>query len=213
MARHDLSQGGFSDHVATAAAALKDGYVIVAPLEHSYALITDAFFHDSVRAMHVLRGDALGVAAQVAIANRDSIDGIARDISADARLLMQNFWPGLLSLNLKPQAGLSWDLGDGNTLDQISVRIPDSQFILEVLKKSGPVAIASAALVGNAAINDSVDISFLDSEVAAIFDAGALPKGGASTVIDLTGIRTRIVREGAVSLSEITALVPDISHE
>jgi len=213
MARHDLSQGGFSDHVATAAAALKDGYVIVAPLEHSYALITDAFFHDSVRAMHVLRGDALGVAAQVAIANRDSIDGIARDISADARLLMQNFWPGLLSLNLKPQAGLSWDLGDGNTLDQISVRIPDSQFILEVLKKSGPVAIASAALVGNAAINDSVDISFLDSEVAAIFDAGALPKGGASTVIDLTGIRTRIVREGAVSLTEITALVPDISHE
>jgi len=213
MARHDLSQGGFSDHVATAAAALKDGYVIVAPLEHSYALITDAFFHDSVRAMHVLRGDALGVAAQVAIANRDSIDGIARDISADARLLMQNFWPGLLSLNLKPQAGLSWDLGDGNTLDQISVRIPDSQFILEVLKKSGPVAIASAALVGNAAINDSADISFLDSEVAAIFDAGALPKGGASTVIDLTGIRTRIVREGAVSLTEITALVPDISHE
>jgi len=213
MARYDLSQGDFSDHVATAVAALKDGYVIVAPLEHSYALITDAFFHDSVRAMHVLRGDALGVAAQVAIANRDSIDGIARDISADARLLMQNFWPGLLSLNLKPQAGLSWDLGDGNTLDQISVRIPDSQFILEVLKKSGPVAIASAALVGNAAINDSVDISFLDSEVAAIFDAGALPKGGASTVIDLTGIRTRIVREGAVSLTEITALVPDISHE
>ncbi len=213
MARHDLSQGEFSEHVATAVAALKDGYVIVAPLEHSYALITDAFFHDSVRAMHVLRGDALGVAAQVAIASRDSIDGIARDISADARLLMQNFWPGLLSLNLKPQAGLSWDLGDGNTLDQISVRIPEPQFILEVLKKSGPVAIASAAFVGNAAINDSADISFLDSEVAAIFEAGVLPEGGASTVIDLTGIRTRIVREGAVSLSEITALVPDISHE
>ena len=113
----------------------------------------------------------------------------------------------------QPQAGLSWDLGDGNTLDQISVRTPDSRFILEVLKKSGPVAIASAAYVGNAAINDSADISFLDSEVAAIFEAGVLPEGGASTVIDLTGIRTRIVREGAVSLSEITALVPDISHE
>ena len=84
---------------------------------------------------------------------------------------------------------------------------------MEVLKKSGPVAIASAALVGSAAINDSADISFLDSEVAAIFEAGVLPEGGASTVIDLTGIRTRIVREGAVSLSEITALVPDISYE
>ncbi len=212
MARHELSQGDLSEHVATAVTALKDGYVIVAPMEHSYALIADAFLHDAVRAMHVLRGDALGVAAQVAIANRDSIDGITRNISAEARLLMQNFWPGLLSLNLKPQAGLNWDLGDGNSLDQISVRIPNSEFILEVLKKSGPLAIASAALVGNLPISDPADISYLDSDLAAVFVAGVLPKGGASTVIDLTGIRARIVRDGAISLSEITALVPDISH-
>ena len=213
MARHDLAQGELAEHVATAVAALKDGYVIVAPLEHSYALIADAFFHDAVRALHVLRGDALGVAAQVAIASHGSIDGIARSISDDARKLMQNFWPGLLSLNLKPQAGLSWDLGDGNTLDQISVRIPKSEFILEVLKKSGPLVIASAALAGKAAITDSADISYLDSEVAAIFTAGALPAGKASTVIDLTGFRSRVTRQGAISLSEITVLVPDISHE
>ncbi len=212
MARYELSQGELSEHVATAVTALKDGYVIVAPLEHSYAIIADAFLHDAVRAMHVLRADALGVAAQVAIANLGSIDGIARNISAEARLLMQNFWPGLLSLNLKPQAGLNWDLGDGNSLDQISVRIPNSEFILEVLKKSGPLAIASAASVGNLPISDPADISHLDSDLAAIFLAGVLPKGGASTVIDLTGIRARIVRDGAISLSEITALVPDISH-
>ena len=213
MARHDLLQGELSEHVATAVAALKDGYLIVAPLEHSYALMADAFMHDAVRAMHVLRGDALGVAAQVAIANRDLIDGITRDVSAEARLLMQNFWPGLLSFNLKPQAGLNWDLGDGNTLDQISVRVPDSPFVLEVLKKSGPVAIASVALVGSDAISDPADISYLDSDVAAIFTAGVLPKGGASTVIDLTGIRKRIVREGAISSSEITTLVSNISHQ
>jgi tRNA threonylcarbamoyl adenosine modification protein (Sua5/YciO/YrdC/YwlC family) len=162
--------------------------------------------------MHVLRGDALGVAAQVVISNRSAIDGIARSISPEGRTLMENYWPGLVSLNLRPQAGLNWDLGDGNTLDLISVRVPNTKFILEVLKKSGPVAIASAALVGESAINDSAEISFQDTEVAAIFEEGALPQGGASTVIDLTGIRARIVREGAVSLSEITALVPDISH-
>ena len=213
MARHDLAQGELSEHVATAVAALKDGYVIVVPLEHSYALMTDAFMHDAVRAMHVLRGDALGVAAQVVIANQGAIDGIARSISADGRTLMQNFWPGLVSLNLRPQAGLNWDLGDGNTLDLISVRVPNSRFIQEVLKKSGPAVIASAALVGENPINDSAKISYLDSDVAAIFAAGTLPQGGVSTVIDLTGIRARIVREGVVSLSEITALVPDISRQ
>ena len=50
MARHNLLQGDLSDHVSVAVAALKDGYVIVAPLENSYALVADAFFHDAVRA-------------------------------------------------------------------------------------------------------------------------------------------------------------------
>ena len=187
MASHYILQGDLQEHVSVAVSALKDGFVIVAPLENSYALLADAFFHDAVRAMHVLRGDELGVAAQVAIANKTSIDGIARSISDDARILMDNFWPGELSINLKPQLGLSWDLGDANSLDQISVRVPSSEFVLEVLKKTGPLAIASAAAVGASPIQDGADLDFSDVEVAAVFTAGVLPKGAPSTVIDFTG--------------------------
>ena len=213
MASHDILQGDISEHVSVAVAALKDGFVIVAPLENSYALMADAFFHDAVRAMHVLRGDALGVAAQVAIANKGSIDGIARSISDDARILMDNFWPGALSINLKPQLGLSWDLGDANSLDKISVRVPASEFVLEILKKTGPLAIASAARVGAPPIQDGADLDFSDVEVAAVFTAGVLPQGAPSTVIEFTGAQGRIVREGAIPRSEITALVSDISGE
>ncbi len=213
MASHDILQGDISEHVSVAVAALKDGFVIVAPLENSYALMADAFFHDAVRAMHVLRGDALGVAAQVAIANKGSIDGIARSISDDARILMDNFWPGALSINLKPQLGLSWDLGDANSLDKISVRVPASEFVLEILKKTGPLAIASAAAVGAPPIQDGADLDFSDVEVAAVFTAGVLPQGAPSTVIEFTGAQGRIVREGAIPRSEITALVSDISGE
>ena len=213
MASHDILQGDISEHVSVAVAALKDGFVIVAPLENSYALMADAFFHDAVRAMHVLRGDALGVAAQVAIANKGSIDGIARSISDDARILMDNFWPGALSINLKPQLGLSWDLGDANSLDKISVRVPASEFVLEILKKTGPLAIASAAAVGASPIQDGADLDFSDVEVAAVFTAGVLPQGAPSTVIEFTGAQGRIVREGAIPRSEITALVSDISGE
>jgi tRNA threonylcarbamoyl adenosine modification protein (Sua5/YciO/YrdC/YwlC family) len=213
MASHDISQGDISEHVSVAVAALKDGFVIVVPLENSYALMADAFFHDAVRAMHVLRGDALGVAAQVAIANKGSIDGIARSISDDARILMDNFWPGALSINLKPQLGLSWDLGDANSLDKISVRVPASEFALEILKKTGPLAIASAAAVGASPIQNGAELDFSDVEVAAVFTAGVLPQGTPSTVIDFTGVQGRIVREGAIPRSEITALVSDISGE
>jgi tRNA threonylcarbamoyl adenosine modification protein (Sua5/YciO/YrdC/YwlC family) len=213
MASHDISQGDIAEHVSVAVAALKDGFVIVVPLENSYALMADAFFHDAVRAMHVLRGDALGVAAQVAIANKGSIDGIARSISDDARILVDNFWPGALSINLKPQLGLSWDLGDANSLDKISVRVPASEFALEILKKTGPLAIASAAAVGALPIQDGADLDFSDVEVAAVFTAGVLPQGAPSTVIDFTGAKGRIVRAGAIPRSEITALVSDISGE
>jgi tRNA threonylcarbamoyl adenosine modification protein (Sua5/YciO/YrdC/YwlC family) len=213
MAAHDILQGDIQDHVSVAVSALKDGYVIVVPLENSYALMADAFFHDAVRAMHVLRGDVLGVAAQVLIANKTSIDGIARIISDDARILMDNLWPGALSINLKPQLGLSWDLGDANSLDQISVRVPSSEFVLEILKKTGPLAIASAAAAGSPPYTDCEELDFSDVEVAAVFTAGVLPKGSPSTVIDFTGSKAQLLREGAIPRSEITALVSDIFGE
>ena len=213
MASHDILQGDLQEHVSVAVSALKDGYVIVAPLENSYALIADAFFHDAVRALHVLRGDELGVAAQVVIANKASVDGIARSISDEARILMDNLWPGALSINLKPQLGLSWDLGDANSLDQISVRVPSSTFVLEILKKTGPLAIASAAAAGSPPYTDCEELDFSDVEVAAVFTAGDLPQGSPSTVIDFTGSKAHVLREGAIPRSEITALVSDIFGE
>jgi tRNA A37 threonylcarbamoyladenosine synthetase subunit TsaC/SUA5/YrdC len=99
MATIDINSGALSEHLASATAALKDGYVIVAPLENSYALVADAFFHDAVRALHVLRGDELGISAQVMIGSSAAVDGIAREISEPVRALINNFWPGQLSIN------------------------------------------------------------------------------------------------------------------
>jgi len=211
MAIIDLNSGSQSEHIAKAAAALKDGYVIVVPLENSYALAADAFFHDAVRSLHVLRGDALGVASQVLISTPAAIDGIAREVSDDARALMEKFWPGLLSLNLKPQRGLNWDLGDGQQLDLISVRVPSAEFILELTKVHGPIAIASAALAGKPAISDPAELNFTEVEVAAIFSAGQLEPGQASTVVACDGDAPRIVRVGAISAEQITAITPAIS--
>ena len=213
MAHHNILKGKISDHITVASAALKDGYVIVVPLENSYALVADAFVHDAVRALHVLREDPLGTIAQVAISSGDAIDGIARDISADARTLMNNLWPGQLSMTLRPQPGLSWDLGDDGRLNAISVCVPSSKFISKVIKKFGPVAIASVNLYGSPTIKDHELIKFTETEVAAIFASGELPSGPASTVIDATGEKLEILRVGAIPIDQITALVSDISHK
>jgi tRNA threonylcarbamoyl adenosine modification protein (Sua5/YciO/YrdC/YwlC family) len=211
MATIDLNSGAISEHLASATAALKDGYVIVAPLESSYALVADAFFHDAVRALHVLRGDELGVSAQVMIGSSAAVDGIAREISEPVRALINNFWPGQLSINLKPQRGLNWDLGDGQQLDSFSVRVPSADFILQLAKMHGPLAVASAALAGKSPITNPNDLTFTELEVAAIFSVGPITQGPATTVVSGDSDQARIMRVGAISAEQITVIAPDIS--
>jgi len=199
----DLKKGELSRHVNKAAKAIADGFIIVIPMEHSYAFACDAFRQDAVRAMHVLRGDPLFTAAQV-----KTTDGIIRETTPEIKALMKKFWPGMLSLNLRPQLGLSWDLGDGNQLDRVSVRIPKAKFAKALVSQTGPLAIASAARKGMPAPKSLGDVWVLESDVALKFDNGNLRKGPISTVIEADETGVRYLREGAISLEEIQAIVP-----
>jgi L-threonylcarbamoyladenylate synthase len=193
--------------------AIGDGYVIIAPLENGYVLLADAFFHDAVRSLHVLRGDALGIAAQVLIPGMETLDGIAREVSDQARALMEKFWPGPLSMNLRPQRGLNWDLGDMQQLDQISVRVPTSEFVLEILKRNGPLAMASAAQAGSPPILDPAQLNFDQTQVAAIFTQGVISPAQPTTIIESDDTGSRIKREGAISTDEIIAVAPENSGD
>lgn len=192
---------------------IRSGLVIAAPLENGYVYLADAFEHDAVRSMHVLRGDELGVAAQVLISKIEVLDGIAREVSGDARALMSKFWPGPLSFLLRPHRGLSWDLGDGKRLDQICVRVPQSEFVLALLRKSGPLAVVSAADAGKAPILDSNLIARSNPGLAAIFDAGVLSSSLGTTIVSDTETGPALVRNGVITLEELRELLPDIEYE
>jgi tRNA A37 threonylcarbamoyladenosine synthetase subunit TsaC/SUA5/YrdC len=110
----DLKKGELTRHVSKAAKAIADGYIIIIPMENSYAFACDAFRADTVRQMHVLRGDPLFTAAQVIVGTVKTTEGIIREVTPEIKGLMKKFWPGMLSLNVRPQLGLSWDLGDNN---------------------------------------------------------------------------------------------------
>jgi L-threonylcarbamoyladenylate synthase len=209
----DLKKGELSRHVNKAAKAIADGYVIVIPMEHSYAYVCDAFRADSVRAMHVLRGDPLLTAAQVIVGSVKTTEGIVRESTPEIKGLMKKFWPGMLSLNLRPQLGLSWDLGDGNELDRVSVRIPRAKFAKALAAQTGPLAMASAARKGMAAPKSLADVFVLDSDVAFKFDNGNLRKGPNSTVIEADETGVRVLRVGAISLEEIQEVVPGATGE
>jgi len=206
----DIRTQDLDAHVDQALQWIRSGLIIAAPMENGYAFLVDAFDEDAVRAMHVLRGDPLGVVAQVLIFGQEVIDGIARDVSVNARVLMSKFWPGQLSLNLYPQRGLTWDLGDAKRLDRVSVRVPSAEFVLALLRKSGPLAVSSAASAGKAPILDVKDISAREYDLAGIFDAGILTPGPFSTVVSDSEAGIEVVREGAVTIDQLRELLPDI---
>lgn len=206
--KFDLKKGELTRHVTKAAKAIADGYIIVIPMESSYAFACDAFRADTVRAMHVLRGDPLFTSAQVIVGSVRTTEGIIREETPEILGLMKKFWPGLLSLNLRPQLGLSWDLGDNNQLDRVSVRLPKAKFAKALAAQTGPLAIASAARKGTPPIKSLAEINVSDSEVALMFDNGNLRKGPLSTVIEADETGVRVLRVGAISLAEIQTIVP-----
>jgi tRNA threonylcarbamoyl adenosine modification protein (Sua5/YciO/YrdC/YwlC family) len=211
-----LQESEFTAQVAAAVKKIRAGYVIVAPLEHSYVYLCDAFQHDAVRTMHVMRGDVLGVAAQVLISDANRAVGIIRDFTTRVEKLTAAFWPGLLSLTAKPQLALSWDLGDDRNLDQINVRVPIAPFVRAIAAEVGPLAAASATESGQPAINSIEHISIDGTHLALIFDGGVLPAGSPTTIIETdesveSGLKVQ--RIGAISIAQIMEITPEISTD
>jgi tRNA threonylcarbamoyl adenosine modification protein (Sua5/YciO/YrdC/YwlC family) len=205
--RVNITSGDRAEHLARGLKSIRDGYVIVLPLEHGYVFACDAFSHFAVRAMHVLRGDALGVVAQVIIPTLKTAQGLSRSMRADVQELTNALWPGLLSINVKPQVGLAWDLGDAQRLDLISLRMPQEGFALELMEKSGPLAIAS---ITNNGLPTLLDVErFENSGVDVIFDGGHLPAGPRTTVINVSDDGMELVREGAISRETLQKVSPD----
>ncbi len=211
--RYSLLDGeiDFQELIERAVAALRDGRLIIAPLEHAYVFIADAFNHAAVKKLHLLRQDARGVAAQVIVGDIKTVKGITREFGQTVNAVCEKFWPGLLTVNLPPAQGLVWDLGDERTLDEISIRVPAADFVREVALASGPLAIGAAALSGRPAPRKSTFFPALDGDYAAVFDAGELPEGATSTVLSAKDDGLILRRAGAISLADLRAITPNIA--
>jgi len=205
---------GTSDYleaVSAVATRVSAGEVAIAPLESSYVFLCDAFNQDAVSKIHQLRGDLPGTACQVAIASEATLQGITQQLPESLRALAQAFWPGLLTLMVRPNSALHWDLGDGGALPTFAVRVPDQAFLREVIAKVGPVAIASATMSGQPPSLSLAQTSALPSEISLYIDGGEFTNPVPSTVVveSAPGF-VHCTRIGAISLEELRKVLPAI---
>jgi tRNA threonylcarbamoyl adenosine modification protein (Sua5/YciO/YrdC/YwlC family) len=192
----DLKKGTIARHVTRAVKAINDGYVIAVPMENAYAYICDAFNHDAVRAMHVLRGDEIGIKAQVLVGNFKMAEGISRNLDKRTIASMKKYWPGKVTFQVLPSALLNWDLGDNNEVDEVAIRVPSATFVKAILAKTGPLATASVAKVGEPPITAATEVPTDGIEL--FFSNGKLRKGLPTTVVRTVAGGHTVLREGAV---------------
>ena len=212
----NLSDEHVDDSVEIVVGCLRRGEIAVLPSENAYIYAADAFIHSAVNEIHLLRGDAPGVAAQVFVEGVKTLKGLSSDFDEEYKVLAEKFWPGLLTLQLKPHHALNWDLGDGGDLAEFAVRSPAVPFLARVLELTGPLAIASATMAGEPPLREIESVPALASDIGVFVDAGTLPETPATTVIRraIVGVGggLEVAREGAISFEAIQEILPTIAR-
>jgi tRNA threonylcarbamoyl adenosine modification protein (Sua5/YciO/YrdC/YwlC family) len=192
--------------IEAASLAVQRGELIVLPTDTVYGVAADAFDPAAVSALLRAKGRGREMPPPVLVSAATTIDALAVRVPDYARTLVEKFWPGPLTIVCHQQSSLQWDLGD--TRGTVAVRMPDHELAREILERTGPLAVSSANSTGSPAATDADEAErMLGESVAVLVDAGPSPGGQASTIIDVTGERGRVLRRGALSLEELNAVL------
>lgn len=200
---YDCSEDdGRENGVAAALGAVKAGRLVVTPTDTVYGIGADAFDNDAVAALLRAKHRGPDMPVPVLIGSWDTVAGLVRDYNEPLRLLTEAFWPGGLTVVTHQAPSLPWNLGD--TRGTVALRMPLHPLAIELLQQTGPMAVSSANISGRPAALTAQDArDQLGDSVSVYLDAGEASIGTASTIVDLSGYRPRILRDGAVSAERV----------
>lgn len=184
---------------------LMNGGVVVMPTDTSYGLAADATNAKAVEQVVALKGREPNKPFSVIVAGKAQAESLGR-FSPVAHQLWDAFMPGSLTLIVPVAEGVRLPetvTAGGKT---VGLRHPDSEFALLVAERFERPYTATSANRASQPPAFTAD-EFLDSlpEDQAphlVIDAGQLPIGPVSTVVEVTD-KVKILREGAIPAAKI----------
>ncbi|HEY4463692.1 MAG TPA: L-threonylcarbamoyladenylate synthase [Streptosporangiaceae bacterium] len=195
--------------IAAAAGAVRNGELVVLPTDTVYGIGADAFTPEAVSALLAAKGRGRDMPPPVLVGTVRAAAALVEEMGPFGQDLIDEFWPGGLTLICRSSPTLRWDLGE--TRGTVAVRMPLHAVALDLLKQTGPMAVSSANRTGSPPATTADEaVAQLGDSVAVYLDGGPCPGGVPSTIVDLTGSVPRLLRDGAVSLDrlrEVAALV------
>ncbi len=198
--------------LAAAVTAVRRGQLVVLPTDTVYGVGVDAFDSDGVQRLLDAKGRGRDMPPPVLISTDTTLEALATELPGWASGLVGEYWPGPLTIVCRQQPSLRWDLGE--TRGTVAIRMPDHEAALDLLGRTGPLAVSSANNTGHPAATTADEAEeMLGWGVEVILDGGPSNGSVASTIVDCTGTRPRVLREGAISVAELTKVLEGLGTE
>lgn len=195
--------------LVAATSAVQEGQLVVLPTDTVYGVGADAFNPAAVTALLAAKGRGRNMPPPVLVGSVRAAAALAESLGAFGQDLIDEFWPGPLTLVFRASPTLLWDLGD--TMGTVAVRMPLHAVALDLLRRTGPMAVSSANRHSLPAATTAEQAQLqLGGEISVYLDGGPCADNVPSTILDLTGTVPRMLRAGALSVDALRKVVPVI---
>lgn len=191
------------NNMAPAAEIIQAGGLVAVPTETVYGLATDGLNAAAVEKIYDVKNRPETKPISLLVSGMADVEKFCRDIPESAYFLAKRFWPGPLTMILIKNDNVPAILTAGT--DTVGVRCPDHPKTLELIRLSEvPLAAPSANLSGEPSPKNITDVlKVFNGKIEAAIDGGACTVGIESTIVDMTAIPPRILRQGGLSREAI----------
>ena len=187
---------------------LAAGGAVVLPTETVYGLFAQALNEEAVERIYELKRRPRDKALNLNVASLEEIYAFSKNQPTYLNQLYQAFLPGPLTIILQANDQVPTWINSG--MDTVGFRIPKHSVTLDLIRKYGPLIGPSANLSGKASGTSFQQIMMdFQEEVSGVEDDDFLT-GQDSTILDLSGEKALILRQGAITREDILAQVNDI---
>ena len=193
--------------IEEAAQILKAGGLVAFPTETVYGLGGNGLDKEAARKIYAAKGRPSDNPLILHVSKMEEVYPLVESVPEKAKLLMESFWPGPLTVILKKSEIVPRESTGG--LDTVALRCPDNALSLALIEKAGfPIAGPSANLSGSPSPTEASHVYHdLSGRIEGILDDGAVGIGVESTILDMSTDRPTLLRPGAITLEDLTEVL------
>ena len=195
------------EKIETISRALNEGKVLILPAATVYGISSRFDDPDALKKIYMIKKRSSDMPFIILISNKIQLEQLIKEISPAGQKLIGKYWkpdaPQPLTLIFKKSDAIGSNMTGGR--DTIAVRMAGLKVVRDIIEISGPIVSTSANISGQDIIADDIDkIPYSirqEVDMTVKLDGGL--KGTESTIVDVSGEKPELIREGALSFDSI----------